>query len=498
MLLAFCLFAGVVLSIIDRTDVNWDLQNYHLYGPFAVLHGRLGDDYFVAGVQGYLNPLADIPYYVAKFILFPAHPVVVAGLAGLPFGLLAFITFNIARILLPAAPLEAAIAAVLGLTGATILSEVGTVYDDILVADILLLGVWAALTKSGPVLSAMPGFALGCAAGLKLTALFLAPGLLVLCLMQTAGRGPALRSALLFCVAVGLGFLALWGWWGMMLWQRFHNPFFPIFGSIFQLRWAAPIFVHDVRFFPRSFVQWLFYPFFWLQGQPFIASEEPLRDPRFALVYVALAMGWLAVLARKAAAPPRAVAGLWIFFAISYFFWLIGFSILRYAVSLEAISGLVIWTAIRPLVQKPARSWCLAGLFIITFVFTKPIGWGRIGYGKTLIEGPTPGVAPHSLVFLSGAPIGFVVPYLNSQGSHFVSLAWLARGSAEFDAVQKLAAGAAAIRLLTNAPPDQTDSAVTNARLAPFGLRYSESTCLPVRSPLQRTIRLCDVTASPR
>ena len=496
-LLAICLLAGMILSVIDRTDVNWDLQNYHLYGPFAVLNGRLGTDYFVAGIQGYLNPLADIPYYVTKFVLFPTHPVIVAALAGLPFGMLAFIVFNIARIMLPDAAAEAMLAGILGLTGATLLSEVGTVYDDILVADILLLGLWAAVAEPRRnAVSAVAGLAAGCAAGLKLTALVFAPGLLVLCLLRADCMRAAFRSALLFCLAVALGFLALWGWWGALLWARFKNPFFPVFGSIFPSIWSPPVFIRDARFFPRDALQWLFYPFFWLQGRSFIASEEPLRDPRFALVYLALAAGLLAVFTRRAQHPPRIIAGLWAFFAISYFFWLLGFSILRYALPLEAISGIVIWTAIRPLVKIPGRLAVLIGICVAVIGFTKPIGWGRIGYAKTLIEAPIPPVSPHSLVFISGAPIGFVVPYLESRGSVFISLDWLSRDSAEFPRARLLAAKAAAIQLLTNAPLNPAAAAAINARLAAFGLTYSENDCIPAHSPVQKTIRLCQVKSA--
>jgi hypothetical protein len=489
-LFAFCLIVGAVLSIIDRTDVNWDLQNYHLYGPFAILHGRLGSDYFAAGIQGYLNPLADIPYYVTKFILFPNHPVIVAGLAGLPFGLLAFIVFNIAKIILPDAPVEAALAGFLGLTGATILSEIGTVYDDILIADFLLLGLWAALKKPGPAASALCGLAMGCAAGLKLTALLFGPGLLVLCVLQARSWRPAIFSASLFCLGAAVGFLALWGWWGALLWRQFHDPLFPIFGAIFSSPLAPSVFVHDARFFPRDATQWVFYPFFWLQGHSFVASEEPLRDPRFALAYLALAAGLLAAFSRRVTLS-RPILGLWAFFAASYFFWLIGFSILRYALPLEAISGIVIWTAIRPFFQAPKRWLILLGIGVAVIAFTKPIGWGRIGYNKALIEAPVPQLAPNSLVLMSGVPIGFVIPYLNSQGSAFISLDWLIPGSAEAQAVQLKAAKAATIRLLTNAPPDAN---TINARLAPYGLSYAEAGCTPIHSAVQRTIRLCMVT----
>ncbi len=39
-LLGWMLFAG----IRAHGDASYDLTNYHLYGPFALLHGKLGRD----------------------------------------------------------------------------------------------------------------------------------------------------------------------------------------------------------------------------------------------------------------------------------------------------------------------------------------------------------------------------------------------------------------------------------------------------------------------
>ena len=42
-------------------DANWDLQNYHDHVAYALLHRRYGLDVGAAGLQGYLNPLPDVP-----------------------------------------------------------------------------------------------------------------------------------------------------------------------------------------------------------------------------------------------------------------------------------------------------------------------------------------------------------------------------------------------------------------------------------------------------
>ncbi len=64
---------------------------------------------------------------------------------------------------------NALLAAAIGLTGATTLSEIGTTFGDILSADAVLLGLFAAL-KQWPNAwraSAAMGLGLGCATGLN-------------------------------------------------------------------------------------------------------------------------------------------------------------------------------------------------------------------------------------------------------------------------------------------------------------------------------------------
>ena len=36
---------GGLFSVYMGQDVNWDLLNYHLYNPFAFLHGKIGQDF---------------------------------------------------------------------------------------------------------------------------------------------------------------------------------------------------------------------------------------------------------------------------------------------------------------------------------------------------------------------------------------------------------------------------------------------------------------------
>jgi hypothetical protein len=513
-LLFLCLLFGAALSLAFRSDANWDLQNYHLYAPFAVWNGRIGLDYFAAGFQGYLNPLADLPYFIAKMILFPNHPALVAALVGLPFGAMVFLVVGIADGLLPEdsgspAPRlrwlgqrwSVLLVAAIGLTGATILSEVGTTYGDIVSADAILLGVFAALKlwpgswRTGGAM----GLCLGAAAGLKLTALIFLPGMAIFVLLGAADR----RSTILGLLALGAGaiagFLVVWGWWGLTLWRHFHNPFFPMFGRLFPSPWSIDMDPRDGRFFPRSMLQWIAYPFFWLEGRSFVVTETHLRDPRFALAYIALlAAGLRAILPGR---PPidRRVLGLWLFFAVSYTCWLIGFSILRYALPLEALSGIVMATSLRYVaaLRLSPRVLALALALVACVVATRPMGWGRIGYGRDLVETPIPKLPGNAVVFIVGAPLGFVIPYVASPGDRFLRPDFLTATSPESAIIRNVVSGGESISvfLLTNFPADEAGRAGIAAGLAPFGLSASETDCRPIHSPVQRDIRLCGVTS---
>lgn len=484
--------SGMLLSVISRTDANWDLQNYHLYAPYAALHGRLGMDWFAAGFQGYLNPTEDIPYYLAKMVLFPDHPVIVAALAGLPFGYLIFITFNIARAVMPDNVWSAFLATVLGLTGATTLSEVGTTYDDILIADFVLTAVFLLLNDNSERLRAVAiaGLLVGCAVGLKFTAVIFVPGFFML----TIWKNPrlVLRYIITAAFFAGLGFLAVWGWWGWQLWLDFGNPLFPMLEGLFPKSAVQGLTFHDTRFSPRTILQWLFYPFFWLQGKTFIVSEEPLRDPRFALVYIALGTRVIFGTLKKAQSISGATLALSVFFIVAYIFWLIGFSILRYALALEAISGIIIWSALSELYSRRTGFIALCVMTTVVVLLTKPMGWGRLGYGKTLVMAPIHSVPADSVVLMAGAPIGFVLPYLNAQSSDFRSLDFMHPGTQEFELTKQRLRESSGAELLTNL--DATKISAFYSILAAFRLTFSGADCVAIISPIQHAIRLCKLS----
>ena len=82
-ILLLCLLCGGLWSLWLGQDVSFDLLNYHLYLPYAFLHGRFGQDLIAAGAtHTFFNPLADIPYYLL-FVHLNDWPRLTAFLQGL-------------------------------------------------------------------------------------------------------------------------------------------------------------------------------------------------------------------------------------------------------------------------------------------------------------------------------------------------------------------------------------------------------------------------------
>lgn len=480
-----CLVAGALLSLIDRTDANWDLQNYHLYAPFALIEGRLGLDYFPAGFQAYLNPLADVPYFLAHEVTFPHAPRLVALCAGLPFGLVVFCVLRLASALVGDGWL-AVLAALIGVTGATTLSEVGTTFGDIVTADLILPAVLVLIghRRHAPLgAGALAGFAVA----LKFTAAIYVPPMALLVAISAPGWPERARAVGAFGLAAGVCFGLGYGPWGWLLWQRFHDPVFPLLGSLFHSPWAPVISTHDARFLPRSALQWLAYPFFWIEGRSFVVSEQPLRDPRFALAYLAAigavttAFGWPR---RRSARPARPVVAFWWFCGTSYLIWLALFSVLRYALTLEVCTGIFMICVLRHQLGRERTRWVALALAVVCIGATKSVGWGRLGYDKPVFAGPLPRLPPRAMVFTANPPLGFAIVGLAAGDSRFVDLRTALGNAAERGLLSRLLSEGAPALLLTNAVP-----AAATAPLSEFGLALS--TCTPIPSAMQGGIELC-------
>jgi hypothetical protein len=330
------LMIGGLLSVRLGLDDNWDLQNYHLYDPFAFLNGRSQLDLNAVGNQSTFFPLIDLPYYLLAVRWLPHFPRVVCFIAGLPYGALRFV---------PVLPM-AWIAAGIGMTGTTVFMEIGTTFGDIPVACLVIAGLWQALRgidapQRWPAGCAWAGAGSGFAFALKLTAAVYIPALLVAIVVCGAGARQKCFGAAAFLATSGICFLGLYGAWGWHLWVQYGNPLYPFLNNVFHSHWADPSFARAVKFLPRSLWQALFYPFFWLHGRAQVVSETGVRDWHFALAYLSIVA--ICLMRRK---PARRVLFTVVFVSAGFALWESLFSILRYALPLEVLTGPVILAAL--------------------------------------------------------------------------------------------------------------------------------------------------------
>jgi hypothetical protein len=469
-MLLFCL-----VSLALRQDGNWDLRNYHLYNGWAWIQGRFGRDLYVSGIQSYLNPLPDALYAALALGPLAGLPRLLAALAGLPAGVLAWLVWEVCAAMSRRAGGGtglAALMALIGLTGSTFESEIGTTFNDITLACFAVAAILA-LIHGGR--AGLAGLLLGLAAGLKLTMFILAPaGLFAVVLI-----GGRLRAASLYCLAWGAGLLIADGWWGWSLWQRFGNPVFPMVNGLFDSPWFDASSGRDARYHPVSLLNAIFFPFTWLNKATFVISEIETRDARFAAAWLGMPiLLWLGARGRLPR-PGAAIAG---FIALGFIAWEAVFGIIRYAMALEVLIGIPIALALWGL--KP-RLWPVGLAALLLLASTNYPGYGRLrGWRTHVIEADAPRLPDGALLVVAGKPLAFLAPLLAAPGGAVIGLPDVpANTRLEAELRTRLATAAQAFALL-NGP-------VSLGELARFGGTATD--CAPVPNALQPDVTLCRV-----
>jgi len=440
-----CLLFGVLCSISHKQDASWDLRNYHLYNAWAMLHGRLALDLAPAGLQSYFNPLLDLPYFLLGTGPLEHLPRVLAGLQGLWYG---GMVFALLRIVARLADLQGRafgmgdlFAVLIGATGTMAVSQAGVSSNEMPLALLVLAAVCLLLSLCGaePIVrpgqrAVLAGLLCGLAAGLKPTAIVYPPALLCALLLACENRNRPWRLGLLFGGGVLAGFLAAYGWWGWKLYYLTGNPVFPMFNQFFRSDWVPVAGGTDDRFLPRSLGQWLFYPFYWVRKNYGLVTEVRFADPRYALAMFGLAVFALLAWFRRGRPEPgrRGVRFLVTFVVLAYVAWLRLFSILRYSIPIEALTGTMLLLTLQALAAGGRRNtaprwpvWGMASLFLVSAIGTRYPNWGHVRYAGSVFDVRAPSVEPGSLVLVVGQPLAYVVPFIgHAESSRFVGLTW--------------------------------------------------------------------------
>jgi hypothetical protein len=364
-------------------DANWDLQHYHDYAGYALLHWRYDRDIAAAGVQTFFNPA---PYVISYVLRHHAGPVAGALALGAVQSASLWVVWLLTGAVLPPRALWVRVLAVaMAATGGLTLSEVGTSFCDLLLSAPLLAALLLVLPadRAGrPVLRlSVAGVLAGVVTGLKLTNGVFAIGLAAAILVRPA-RG--LLARLAGFGAGGLaGLLVGTGWWCLYLWRRFGNPVFPLLNNLFHSPDAIAWDFVDPTYQPHSLWDAASVPWRWaIGGHP--GAEVAFRDGRVALAWLLIAA---AVAARRWSGGTALLRAI-LFFAVSFVLWSALFGIARYAIPLEILAGLLIVAlAYHRLAPGRASGFGLVVLSAAVILWTSPGEWGHRPW-KGAFRGP--------------------------------------------------------------------------------------------------------------
>lgn len=414
---------GFAASLRLRPDANWDLRNYHIYDPYAILHGKLGYDIAPAQAQTFLAPQLDLIDYGLRHFL-NHQPGLLNCVMSIPSAIVTFLAFLIASRFIPQAVparvILAVIVAVIGATGAAALPTLASSSSESIPACFCLAGflLILAVEDGSRVVArlALAGLLLGIAPGFKLTS---APYCLgAAAAVLAAPIQPFRRKALAFLAfgAAGVaGVLLIAAPWWLTMEARYGSPLFPFLNQVFHSPDYLPLSMSDDRFKPQGALQTIFYPFYWAIDSTPRVTELPMRDPRFAVAFVMTLLAAIGILAARGRRRTEATMFV-LMFGVSYILWEAQFSIFRYLSTVEALSAIPLLVAWR--VLDPGARWCRApwvgtiglGLLCATTI-TYP-NWGHAAHGPEAVAVSAPQLPKNALVImLDDAPMAYVAAF---------------------------------------------------------------------------------------
>ena len=376
---AWTLFAG--------KDINWDLLNYHYYAPFHLLAGRLGQDFFAASAQGYLNPLGYLPFYLmlasgwhsvgASVLLAALHATSVGLLYGIAGRLFAHLPGR-ERIVM------AALAAALGAATSVFWMTIGGSFLDPLLAPLMLGGLLLVLDPArGSARGAFgAGVLFGAAAALKYSNAFFALAALPLAFTcaprESGGR---LRGGLAYIAGGAVAVAVFAGPWFFVLWREFGNPVFPLMNAWFESPYAPAVNQMSERFKQDSLTAALAFPFRVATLDPLLYIETLAPDIRFAALSVAsLVLVGTAALGRAPVRPGFTAVDwrLFAFFATAVALWFATSTNGRYGLIILLLAGVCLARVVERLLP-PGATRITLGVLLVTQVamaaFASPTRW---------------------------------------------------------------------------------------------------------------------------
>ena len=447
-LLLWSFFVSACNALYTGPDQFWDNLNYHIYNAYAALNNRIEMDIIPNGIHAFYNPNADLWYYALVRGL-NSYPHLVVLLQSIWFFLCLFFTLKILQSALPKRSfnfLSVLSTSLLFLYAPAIFAWGSMNTGDMFSCSFLIFSLYALFTAlqndTKPHLAwlLVAGASYGISFSLKYTASpFLLAYIVMFCFCFRS-FWQWLKSGLWFTVAAVGTFLVTSGWWLYKMYIHFQNPFFPFLNSVFQSPYFAPVDLVDKRFFVgKALWETLFIPFSLLRPYKMNIIEGETRTYLyFAYIFAILILGIYYYQHRHRKTIQTAFTKIWrplmVFTLTGMVFWIAQFSLVRYAMPLEAVGSILI-TITLFLCIRGQRKMLLIG-FLVGIMSFSQITYKEIrGTAKHLFamsytqEGPidsatpfisgAPDIEDDAVVVLQGWRLSFIIPFLNPK-AHYV------------------------------------------------------------------------------
>lgn len=338
----------VTLALEYGLDVPWDYYNYHAYAAHLLSHDRLGQDFFPAGLQGYLNPIGFAPFALAQSL--PLNSMGIAAFLAVLHSLNAFFLYLIARELGRGTSIGTrwamALGWLLGASAPVFLIHLGSTFVDPIGSALVLGAVWLTVFHPKPRSFFISGLLAAAATSVKLSNAIFMVGLAFTMLWPLVeSRKQWFTRVSLGAAGMIVGLVATQGYWSVRLYETMGNPFFPLFNSIFQSPYYPPIDFSSTRFRPESWGELFSLPIRLMQPNSWVYMETVAPAFAPALCCVALVIVFVRKLLVRAPAgassgyASSAYSRLALFVALVTTLWIVTSTNGRYAISLFMLLG---------------------------------------------------------------------------------------------------------------------------------------------------------------
>jgi hypothetical protein len=377
-------FFGLTALLVGK-DLDWDLANYHYSNPYLFLHHHIHQDFWPASYfHVYLTPTAD---FLSYFLINYFSPFKATFISGAIHGINFWLIFLICHLLLEKNINNIGIAIFLsfiGMLGAIGCNKIGNFKNDHIVSLFVLIFIYYHIhflrsysNKNKWLFFLCVGsLSLGIALGLKLTAAAYVLSAFVTYFFLNIPWKDRWRIMVLSGIACFIGVSLSSGYWLLMMWKQHHNPIFPFLNNIFHSPDFSKEAWHFQRFVPTTFLATLLYPFYFSFHGTLVDGH--FRDLRYAFLYCFLIITFVMAVWKKIS---RAfykkmdldLYWLLLFFTFTYIFGQADFGSIRYILTLEMLSPLLIYLLVQRLIEnKKLQNIFMVVLFSILVISLVP------------------------------------------------------------------------------------------------------------------------------